>query len=650
MSAICAVYRWDGAPVTSAQAESLLAALSEYGPGAAIHVPDLRDAPVALGCIPWRVTPEDACYRGPVRSDDGNVVVVVDARIDNREELARRLDIAAADTPTMSDAAFVLAAWERWRHDAPRHLVGDYAFALWDARSRELFCARDAMGQRVLFYHETPEGIALATTAHALTTLPHVRAELDEQKVADFLVLLQRPESTFYRGIRRLAPGHRLIADPAGVRVERYWSAEPVRMLRFGSDDDYVDGFLDVFETAVASQLRCASTVGMMTSGGLDSSSVGAVAAILLRERGRELPTFHAAPRAGYAGPVRHGMVLDESDDVEALARMHPNMQLHIRRTRDRTALDDLETSFRMTGAPARNPSNSAWFLDIYAYAAAEGVRVLLSGHKGNVTISQTGLRSLRDSAAHGQWGRVWRETHAIARATGAGRRQVLRREVVRPLTPKFLTSLMRRLGRGRAKPVWDATLSAIRPQFAHAMDVEARIRAANRHHDDVDRLSDMQYRLMVLGGGADVFDLYSGYRPWFGIETRDPTADRRVVEYCMAVPGSQYLRNGVTRSLLRRAMAGRLPDALRLRQTWGMQGPDWTEWLPTIRTELRAELQRLERSETAMRCLDVPKMRQLVEHWPEKLTLAHEKDYPLMLLRGITVGRFIRWFEDTYA
>jgi asparagine synthase (glutamine-hydrolysing) len=421
-------------------------------------------------------------------------------------------------------------------------------------------------------------------------------------------------------------------------------------MLRFASDDDYVDGFLEVFGAAVGSQLRCADTVGMMTSGGLDSSSVAAVAATQLRERGRDLPTFHAAPPPGYAGPVRRGMVVDESGDVAALARMHPNMTLHIRRTIDRTPLDDLETSFRMTGAPPRNPVNAPWFLGIYAFAARAGVRVLLSGHKGNATISQTGLRSLRDSAARGQWRRVWRETRALARATESSRRDVLRREVVQPLTPPVVTAALRRLGRTGRRPVWDATSSAIDARFARAMAVEERIRAANRHHDDVHRWPEMRFRLTVLAGGADVFDLYSGYRPWFGIETRDPTADRRVVEYCMAVPGSQYLLDGVARSLIRRAMAGLLPDQLRLRQSYGMQGPDWPEWLPSIRGELQTELQRLARSETATRCLDLQRMQQLVDRWPERLTLAHEKDYALMLMRGITMGRYIRWFEDTYG
>jgi asparagine synthase (glutamine-hydrolysing) len=81
-----------------------------------------------------------------------------------------------------------------------------------------------------------------------------------------------------------------------------------------------------------------------------------------------------------------------------------------------------------------------------------------------------------------------------------------------------------------------------------------------------------------------------------------------------------------------------------------GLQGPDWVEWMPTIRPELMAELERMTRSQTAERCLDLPKLRRLMEQWPERMSLAHEKQYYLMLLRGIVMGRFIRWFEETYA
>jgi asparagine synthase (glutamine-hydrolysing) len=650
MSAICAVVRGDVEPVPASHAAALLRAMCEYGDEASVWAPESPDAPVALGVIPWRVTPEDVWYRGPLRSADGRLVLVADARIDNRAELASALGLPAGDVSAMCDAGLILAAYEAWGRKSPTRLLGDFAFALWDGRARELFCARDGMGHRVLFYHHSASGFALATTPSALTALPHIRPRLNEQKVADFLVLLQRPETTFFEEILRIPAGHTLTVTHGGVRLERFWSPVPERRITRRSDQEYVEGFLEVFQDAVRARLRSASPIGIMASGGLDSSSVAAVAAEQLREQGRTLPTFHAAPRAGFTGAVRSGWVADETADVEAIARLHSNIELHIRRPDERTPLDDAEVSFRMTGAPPRNPGNAPWFYGIYRAASDRGIRVMLAGHKGNATISHTGYRSLRDSAARGQWGRVWHEVHALARATGQGRRNILRRNVINPLTPAAVTALTQRFTHRKILPVWDATDSAVKPEFARTMHLEERVRAARRDTLNTARMSDVEFRVSVLRSGVDVMDLYSGYRPWFGIETRDPTADRRVIEYCFGIPGAQYLHNGETRSLVRRAMAGRLPDQVRTRMTIGAQGPDWIEWLPAMRGALGAELDRLEQSDTANRCLDLPRMRALMDRWPEPMTVYHDRDYYMRLLRGIMMGKYIRWFEETYA
>ncbi len=650
MSAICAVFRFDGAPVPAARIATILDALGEYGPEAGIWAPESADAPVALGCRPWRVTAEDALYRPPLHSADGRLVLVADARIDNRAELASALGIPAGEATGLPDAAFILAAYQAWGQDSPRRLLGDFAFALWDQRSRALFCARDGVGQRVLFYHHSPQQVALATTTHALAALPEVRPRLNLQKVAEFLVLLPSQEGTFFEGILRVPPGHTLTATEAGIRLDQFWSPEPKRSLILGSDREYEEGFLEVFGEAVQARLRSTGPVGIMASGGLDSSSVAAVAAAQLREQGRPLATFHAAPRAGFEGPVRRGRVADESADVEAIARLHPNIDLRIRRPDGRTPFDDIETSFLMTGAPARNPTNVAWFTGIYAAASAEGIRVLLAGHKGNATISYTGLRSLPDAVRRGHWAHALHEASALARATGAGRRDVLRYRVLDPLTPPFLAAWARRLRRQPVAPVWDAAASAINPDFARSVGLADRVRAARLDQLNERSLGEIDFRVAVLRGGADVLDTYSGFRPWFGIETRDPTADRRVVEYCFSIPGSQYLHNGVTRSLIRRAMEGRLPDQVRNRTTIGGQSSDWTEWLPAMQQMFRAELDLLDRSDTASRCLDLPRLRSLMQRWPARLGVEHEKEYNLLLPRGIMMGRFIRWFEATYS
>jgi asparagine synthase (glutamine-hydrolysing) len=92
------------------------------------------------------------------------------------------------------------------------------------------------------------------------------------------------------------------------------------------------------------------------------------------------------------------------------------------------------------------------------------------------------------------------------------------------------------------------------------------------------------------------------------------------------------------------------LPDQVRTRTTIGAQGPDWIEWLPTMRGELRAELDRIEQSDTANRCLDLPRMRALMDRWPEPMTVYHDRDYYIRLLRGIMMGKYIRWFEETFT
>jgi asparagine synthase (glutamine-hydrolysing) len=498
----------------------------------------------------------------------------------------------------------------------------------------------------VLFYHHSPQQLALATSAHALTTLPGVPAKLNLQKVAEFLVLLPSQEGTFFEGILRVPPGHTLTATAEGMRLEQFWSPEPKRMLVLGSDREYEEGFLEVFGNAVRARLRSTGPLAIMASGGLDSSSVAAVAAAQLRDQGRTLPTFHAAPRAGFQGAIGRGMVADESGEVEAIARLHPNIDLRIRRTNGRTPFDDIEASFLMTGSPPRNPVNVAWFDGIYAAASAEGIRVMLAGHKGNATISYNGLRSLPDAVRHGHWVLAWHEACALARETGAGRRDVFRTRIFTPLTPPHLSALARRLTGAQRAPA----ASGVNPGFARGIGLADRVQAARRDDSTVRRLGDIDYRIAILRGGADVLDTYSGFRPWFGIETRDPTGDQRVVEFCFSVPGSQYLHNGVTRSLIRRAMAGRLPDQVRNRTTIGGQSSDWTEWLPSLRPVFAAELDLLGHSETASQCLDLPRLRSLLDQWPDQLGVQHQKEYLLLLPRGIMMGRFIRWFEATYV
>lgn len=123
-----------------------------------------------------------------------------------------------------------------------------------------------------------------------------------------------------------------------------------------------------------------------------------------------------------------------------------------------------------------------------------------------------------------------------------------------------------------------------------------------------------------------------------------------RVVEFCLAIPGTLFLRNGRTRWLIRQAMQNRLPASVLNRDRYGAQAADWSEWLPTMRGDLEAELERLEHNDTASRCLDLPRLRTLLSQWPAQLGREHDSLYMDLLLRAMMTGRFIRWFEHTYT
>ncbi|TFG54323.1 MAG: asparagine synthetase B [Gemmatimonadales bacterium] len=647
MSGICGLLHRDDRPVPRESIHRMLDALEAWGEGdPGTWVPESSDAPVGLGCRVMQVTPEDALERQPLVSRDKQLVLIADARIDNRAQLAAELGLGnIGDLP---DSACILAAYEAWGDAAPERLLGDFAFALWDGRRRALICARDHMGQRVLFYHATPTTLAVASSIPALLTLPHVVPKLNEQKVAEFLVSIQEAGTTFYQGVRRLPPGHILVATTDTLTVHQYWSPEPRKRIVLGSDREYEEAFLEVFGAAVGARLRSSGQVGIMLSGGLDSSAVAAVAAERLRAEGRRLAAFHAAPRLGFQGKAQSGWIPDESDDVHAIAAMHENFDVTVCRPDGRTPLDQIDAHFACLGAPIRNASNLPWVEAIQEQARDRGIRVLLNGQKGNATISFSGLRTLRETAVRLRWRQLYRELRA-ASARGKRPVEMLKHQVVLPLVPRVLLKGYGRLRGSRPEPIWSRMCSGINPAFAEEWKLEELARERGRDAMTYMRASATEYRVQVLTATGDGPDIPHTFRARYGVEGRDPTVDVRVVEFCLAIPGSQYLREGQDRWLIRRAMASRLPERVVRRTTRGAQSADWSEWFGTMRGEIDAELTRLERSDTAQRCLDLPRLRELVNQWPSVLGPEHQGDYALTLLNAIVMGRFIRWFEERY-
>jgi asparagine synthase (glutamine-hydrolysing) len=186
----------------------------------------------------------------------------------------------------VSDSQLILAAYIKWGEDCPQHLLGDFIFVIWDGHKQQLFCARDHFGVKPFYYHYAAgKRFAFATEIKAVLGLPDVPRQLNEVRVAEHLLELNEdPTITLYEDILRLPAAHSMTVSRKGIQQQRYWSLDPTRELRLGSDEEYAQKFREIFTEAVRCRLRSAFPVGSTLSGGLDSSSIVCVARKLFRE------------------------------------------------------------------------------------------------------------------------------------------------------------------------------------------------------------------------------------------------------------------------------------------------------------------------------------------------------------------------------
>jgi len=442
---------------------------------------------VALGHRLLKITAEDALEAQPLGTAGGPAGdaicwLVADARIDNRLELAANFDILPAELATMPDSAFLLKAWQRWGQDCVQHLIGSFAFAVWDSRAEQFFLARDHSGDRPLYYCKTAQFFAFATTARALRVCPGVSSDLDERQLArDLLGLPPESPRTRFRDVQALAPGHCLVVGRNSAVHRRYWQIFSLPPVRFQRDQDYVDAFLELFDEAVRCRLRTTGGIATELSAGLDSGAVAATAARLLAPSGATLSAYTAVPCPTFSRIVPRGLIADEGPYAAEVARLYPNI-VHTRM--DATGSDmlrELERDFPLLDIPHIAALNGVWGNLILDRAAASGAKVMLAGSLGNFAVSYSGADILHNMFHSGRWLAMLRKAWVL-RSIGLSSGRNAASQTVFSVLPWQLRRRIDPLVRDTGHD-W----SALRPERAAELDVLDQVR--RYHHIRASRL-----------------------------------------------------------------------------------------------------------------------------------------------------------------
>jgi asparagine synthase (glutamine-hydrolysing) len=619
MSAQFGIVNFDGRPVGPEDLDRACSSLAPYGPDSEGRW--CRDN-AGIRHRAFHTTNESRFETQPCMSASGSVITW-DGRLDNRAELIRDTQFERPDSAT--DLAIVTACFEQWGTFSFRRLIGDWALSIWDPKSRSVVLARDFVGARSLYYTIHRDRVAWSTTLDPLVLLSPDPLKLNEEYVAGWFSLFPEPQLTPYVGIRSVPPSCFVRLQQGRERITEYWDFDSRNRIRYKSDRDYEEHFREVFAASIRRRLRSNTTISAELSGGMDSCSIVCMADRLIEQKLADAPQINTITYYDNREPN-----WNELPYVDSVETKRGQTGYHIDLSLDKPRTSNFAAGvFRIAPTFDDPVSNSSQ--QFASCLAAHNSRVVLSGIGGDEFAGgvPTPLPELADLLLSGK--------------------------------PKLLAGQLKKWAMTKRKPWFHLFLEVV-GEFIPFMSVTApdkssatswldrkfvyRNRTALRPNPSHLRLfgppPSLQCNLRTLAVlrrqlGCSALSSETLY------EKRYPFLDRTLLEFLFAIPPEQLVRPGERRSLMRRALAGIVPDEVlnRKRKAFATKAPlatvtaEWSSLLRSIRPAALASLAIVD-PEKISRILQLAKRGEEIPVW--------------LLARGLALEWWLRGVQESPA
>jgi asparagine synthase (glutamine-hydrolysing) len=554
MSGVAGIVDFGGRPVDPMEIENMLD-IMDYR---AVDGRGTWDgATVVLGHCMTHTTPESREATLPLSNADGSLCVVLDGRIDNWEDLRSLLLGRGMQLRTRSDAELVLAAYELWGEECVKSFDGSFAIAIWDARRRRLFCARDIIGFKPFFFHWSGTRFYFASDASSLLRHPEIPAEIDEAIVAQIILDdLIYTEQTIWAAVRRLPPRSMAVVAEYGPRITHYWEPDLATVLRYRKQEDYVDHYRELLFDEVRRASRSIGPLACSVSGGLDSSALFAVADALEKEgkfladglKGYTL--LFEESFAGYELPYARATAVHLKRSIEEVPAARPDLEWY-----------EAFASQHLTLPPWPNGTSSKRILE---RAHADGCRVYMDGIGGDEWLT----------------GSVFAPADAIARDprvipsylrsfSGSRGAFEVATELIRfgayPFIPLRARQILRQVTGRRAND--DFAYQVLSPRLL-------QLHKSNKRDNAIPTLSrGSQFQREYFDTLDDVFlimakEITELTTALAGLERRSPLSSKRMLQFCFSVPQARRLWGGTNKAIHRSALQCYLPVTVLQRRS----------------------------------------------------------------------------------
>jgi asparagine synthase (glutamine-hydrolysing) len=640
MSGIFGAFNLDGRPVEEQCLLKMQKAMHYWGPdGSSIW----SQHSVGLGHLMLFNTPESVTESLPLQNSTGHLSLTCGARLDNRDDLFRELRVPVHERGDMADSTIILMAYEKWGVECPNHLLGDWAFAVWDARKQQLFIARDHFGVSGLYYYQDNQTFLFASSLKGLLAVDDISYSLNPVGLAHRFPKIPRNDTTCYNDIFRLTPGHSITIRSEKTNLHQYWHPDQVPDVRFQTDEQYLEAFLEIFTEAVNCRLRSYRPVGSLLSGGLDSGSIATLAANSLAQNNQQLSTFSSIPLHDTASTVSDAQFGDESPLIQEICKAAGNIDAHYINANNITPMTGIKRILDIFEQPELGAANMYWLVALLEKIQRQGIGTVLHGDMGNFTISWAGNRDqyLLALLKQGRGLSFINELKAWQQFNHSSMHRAIKSQLIKPLMPHVAKSYLRMLG-------FSNRFDILNNHF-----VETIVRP---HEESLEKSNNLKY---VASPHREIYASYkSGLNttPFelgaaFGLEIRSPAIDKRVLSFCLGIPQNQYTRDGQERLLIRRAMSGKMPQRVLWNKRRGRQAADISQRVLASKLEIDTLLKTLKQSNFAGQYLNLEYLTRIFDGLSnESEPTPGSAQKSGLLLRGLNIGLFLQHFENRSA
>ena len=490
--------------------------------------------------------------------------IIHNGEIYNYQELREELQKKGYSFKTQSDTEVILAAYDHWEAECVDHFNGMFAFAIWDEELQELFAARDRFGEKPFYYFFDGQHFIFASEMKAIWAAG-IERQANLQLLFNFLTIgyvdnPERPEETFYSTINKLPPASLLYYNPASkeLSVEKYWDLDIAAVNKKITDAEAMDKFNSLFTESVRKRLRSDVSIGTSLSGGLDSSSIAAIAA--------GLGADHFLPQAFTA--IFPGFEKDESVFSKEVAD-----SFHLEQFTTAVTADDLLKNWGKLCYHQEEPFGSASVFPqfkVYELAKQNHTNVLLDGQGADEVLA--------GYSKYYKW--YWQELFVKQKLVSSGEIKAAKRigvqesftakNIMAALFPDFASVILER----------QYLLKALRQEDLNRDFIKLQSKEAYYSTPSHFNLNGALYFNTCMHGLEELLRYADRNAMAHGCEVRLPFLDHELVEFVFSLPSHFKIRQGWTKWLLRTSMNEKLPASIAWRKDKVGFEPPQQQWM----------------------------------------------------------------------